>query len=246
MDGFRCVQNIPDSHKSGFSFTKKHCLTATFFFCAWVCFLSRLAPLKKNVTKLWYDTCYKTFTSYKTVTRLVQFTDLSVLHFYFNKTFYPVRHSVQSVHLIHLQLLPSLTSSVLVSLQPLIHLIKIGGLTPISLNHLSSWFSGPPMCASNLSLVSLKCQCGGASMFLLAMDFPWNAPFSVHPAYVACFNRRWLWSIYFPTGCGNSTCWYTTIVRPAAVLLKLWLTHVDAHKHQHTLSIRLDKIRSDL
>lgn len=97
---------------------------------------------------------------------------------------------VQSAHLIHLQILPSLTSFILVSLQPLIHLIKIGGLTPISLNHLSSWFCGPPMCASNLSLVSLKCQCGGASMFLLAMDFPWNAPFSVHPAYVACFNRR--------------------------------------------------------
>lgn len=79
---------------------------------------------------------------------------------------------------------------ILVSLQPPIHLIKIGGLTPISLNHLSSWVCGPPICASNLSPVSLKCQCGGASMYLLAMDFPWNAPFSVHPAYVACFDRR--------------------------------------------------------
>lgn len=97
---------------------------------------------------------------------------------------------VQSAHLSHLQILPSVSSIIVVSLQPPIHLIKIGGLTPISLNHLSSWFCGPPICASNLSLVPLKCQRGGASMYLLAMDFPWNAPFSVYPAFVACFDRR--------------------------------------------------------
>lgn len=41
---------------------------------------------------------------------------------------------------------------------------------------------GPPICSSNLSLVSLKCQRGGVNMYLLAMDFSWNAPSSVHPA----------------------------------------------------------------
>lgn len=83
----------------------------------------------------------------------------------------------------------SVSSVIMVSLQPQIHLIKTGGLTPISLNHLSSWFCGPPICSSNLSLVPLKCQCGGASVYLLAMDFPWNVTFSVSPAYVACFDR---------------------------------------------------------
>lgn len=119
---------------------------------------------------------------------------------------------------------------------PPIHQMKIGGLTPISLNHLSSRFCGPPICASNLSLVSLKCQCRGASMYLLAMDFPWNAAFSVQPAYVACFDRRWLWSIYFPSGCGNPTCWYTTIVRRVTESCD---SHVDSqtypHKHKHAL-----------
>lgn len=51
------------------------------------------------------------------------------------------------------------SSFIAMSPQPQIDLIKIGGLTPISLDHLSSWFCGPPRCASNLSLVSLKCQC---------------------------------------------------------------------------------------
>lgn len=27
---------------------------------------------------------------------------------------------------------------------------------------------------------------------------------------VSCFNKQSLWSIYFPTGCGSQTCWYTT------------------------------------
>lgn len=152
---------------------------------------------------------------------------------------------VQSAHLSYLQVLPSVSSIIVVSLQPPIHLIKIGGLTPISLNHLSSWFCGPPICASNLSLVPLKCQCGEASMYLLAMDFPWNAPFSVHPAYVACFDRQWLWSIYFPAGCGSPTCWYTTIVRRVAVSSEA-VTHTCWRTQTHSQSIRLDKIRSDL
>lgn len=157
--------------------------------------------------------------------------------FMLNKSF----TQVQSAHLSHL---PSVSSVIVVSLQPPIHLIKIGGLTPISLNHLSSWFCGPPICVSNLSLVHLKCQCGGASMYLLAMDFPWNVPFSVRPEYVACFDRQWLWSIYFLAGCGDPTCWYTTIVRWVAVSTEA-VTHVDAFKHT-IKSIRLNKIRSDL
>lgn len=28
--------------------------------------------------------------------------------------------------------------------------------------------------------------------------------------HVSCFNKQSLWSIYFPTGCGSQTCWYTT------------------------------------
>lgn len=102
---------------------------------------------------------------------LVQFPNL--LH--------EINHSPKS-GLLSLSHLPSVHSVIVMSLQPPIHLTKIGGLTPISLSHLSSWFSGPPICVSNLSLVPLKCQCRGASMYLLAMDFPWNVPFSVHPA----------------------------------------------------------------
>lgn len=100
---------------------------------------------------------------------------------------------------------------------------------------------GPPICASNLSLVPLKCKSRRASLYLLAMDFPWNAPFSFHPAYVACFDRRWLRSIYFPAGCGNPTCWYTTTERQFAVSIKLWVTWVDVFEHQHTVT----EIRSD-
>lgn len=128
-------------------------------------------------------------------------------------------------------------SAIVVSLRPLIHLIKIGGLTPISLNHLSSWFCGPPICASNLSLVPLKCQGGRESVYLLAMDFPWNVPFSVHPAYVACFDRRWLRSIYFLAGCGDPTCWYTSIMGQVAVSTKA-ATYVDACKHTNRSKIR--------
>lgn len=127
---------------------------------------------------------------------------------------------------------------ILMSLQPPVDSIKIGGLTPIYLHHLSSRFCGPPICSSNLSLVSLKCQGRGVSMYLLAMDFPWNAPFSVHPAYVACFDRPWLPSIYFPTGCGNPTCWYTTILRWVALSLEAMThTHIDTNVPRETHSV---------
>lgn len=62
--------------------------------------------------------------------------------------------------------------------------VKLGDRTPIFLKHLSSWYCRPAICSCNLFCVPLKCWCKGASMSLLAMDFRWNVPFSVHPAYM--------------------------------------------------------------
>lgn len=149
---------------------------------------------------------------------------------------------VQSTHLKHFQVyLQSVHSFIVVPLQPPIHLIKIGGLTPISLNHLSSWFCGPPICSSNLSLVSLKCQCGGVNMYLLAMDFPWNAPFSVHPTTLPVLIGGDYGVFVFLLGVGTQPVGTLPLWGGLLFLLKLWLIRVGAHKC--TLTIRLDRIR---
>lgn len=177
--GFKDVQNIlPLASKVVFFI---HISYSHFFvgLCMWVCILPW--PLSSKMSQN-CDTIHVTKLS--PATQALPVACAISKYFMFNKS----STQVQSAHLSHFQILPAVSSISVVSLQPPTHLIKIGGLTPISLNHLSSWFCGPPICASNLSLVSLKCQCGGASMYLLAMDFPWNVPFSVYP--VACFDRQ--------------------------------------------------------
>lgn len=233
------------SCQRGFSFTEKHCLPPTLFF--WLVRVGLFFLFHWDGVATGRRKCHKTVIWYMLQNHLPHKPSLPMAcaisrSFMLNKS----STQIQSAHLSHLQILPSVSSFIVVSLQPLIHLIKIGGLTPISLNHLSSWFCGPPICASNLSLVSLKCQRGGASMYLLAMDFSWNVPFSVHPTHVACFDSWWLWSIYFPVGCGNPTCWYTTIVRWVAVspdTVTHRLAHANTNTHCQLDWIRLDQIR---
>lgn len=123
--------------------------------------------------------------------------------------------------------LPSFSLFIVVPLQPLIHLKKTGGPSP----HLLQPSFMPVLRLSRMCLISPLCLWNVKAEEQTCICSLWISHgmhhFQFTPAVdVACYDRRWLWSIYFSTGCGNSTCWYTTIV--SLLLLKLWLMPVDA------------------
>lgn len=111
-------------------------------------------------------------------------------------------------------------------------------------------FRGPPICAPNLSLVSPKCQCGGASVFSPAMDFPWNAPFFffspprftprtspvlIGGDYEVFIFPYWVWE-------PNLLVHYT-IVRWVLPFPSEVVTHICWHTQRTNAHRQLDKVR---
>lgn len=87
-------------------------------------------------------------------------------HFYDRLVVYQLYQYPQCAHLSHLQILRSVSSFILVSLKPLIHLIKIGGLPPSPSPIFHPGFVAlpcvrliSPLCLWNVSAEERACTC---------------------------------------------------------------------------------------